>query len=113
MDLDSIVCGQEPDPQSTRIDLRLYGEGADRRRHQVEIARLVAMDRVEHAGHVPDGPGNHEVDPGAIDLDRASRDAAPRRFETNDPAPGGRDADRATAIGRVRHGDHARRDGGA
>ena len=86
--------------------------GSAGRGAQVGVAELVAGEHVEQRRRLGDRAGEH-----AVDAEEASRrasgrqrDAAARGLEPDEPAAGGRDADRAAAVVAVGDRDHARGD---
>ncbi len=88
---------------------RLHERALRRRRH-VGIARLGARRAIEHESRVAHAAAHHMPDrQPAPALARVGRErhARPRRLETEQPALRRRDADRAAAVGGVRHRQHA------
>ena len=100
----------ERDAQPAGVGAGLVGERAGGRWGPERVAVGVARHHVEERGRVGDGAGQRSVDREERVREWRVRDAATRRLEPDDPAPGGGVANRAAAVRALRDGAQSRRD---
>jgi hypothetical protein len=106
----------DADPQLPRVGAALLDQRAGQRRRVVRVARHGIADHVEHAGRVPDGPGDGSVDGAArpaLPDQRPLAHPATGRFEPDQAAFAGRDADGPAAVVGMSYRHHPRCDRGS
>ena len=106
----AVVLQHHGDLELLRRTLQLLDEGPLGRRCGVGVAGLGAGSAIEHEGAVAhaaaDDVADGEPAPALAGVGRHG-DARPRRLEAEEAALGRGDADRAAAVGRMRHGEDA------
>ena len=105
---------RERDAQRARIGADFLPVGSSRRGRDVGVARARTARRVEQRRGVSHGQGHRVLHRAASEpfaQHRRHRVAAARGLEADDAAARRRRADRAEAVGRVRHREHARSHG--
>ncbi len=101
----------QPDAQSRRRRAGLLHERTQRRGRVVPGELVLVGDRVEHGGGVRDRPRDDPLDDRTQPALRQTRHAAATGLEADQPAIGGGNANRATAVVGVSDREHAGGDG--
>ena len=104
--------GHQADAQAPRRGAELRGERSRRRDRVVPGKGVGAGGGVEDLGRVGDGAGDRALDHRAHPVLRPPRDATAAGLEADQPAVGGRDADRAATVVGVGDREHAAGDRG-